>query len=197
MEAFKILVLWSVMTILTSCMSVASSGLQVLYDRNNLQKKLNDKLITFKAYQNIYYKTDRYKNSHVCVSTLNNHVLLTGEVPTKSQQNEIELIAQRLEGVEKVYNLTKIAPPTSPLIRMSDAWISTKITTKLIADDNIDPSKILVVTENGTVYLMGTVLPEQDQAATKIVESTDGVQEITKLFSYIKITPAKPQRFIS
>lgn len=197
MEAFKVIVIFLVMVLLTSCMSVASSGLQVLYDRNNLQKKLNDKLITYKAYQSIYYKTDRYKNTHVSVSTLNNQVLLSGEVPTKAQQNEIELIAKSLEGVEKVYNLTRIAPPSSPLTRMSDTWISTKITTKLIADDRIDPSKILVVTENGTVYLMGTVLPEEDLAATQIVESTDGVQEITKLFSHIQITPAIPKRFVS
>jgi len=45
--------------------------------------------------------------------------------------------------------------------------------------------QIKVVTENGTVYLMGIVKHDEAAAATEITSNTSGVQRVVKLFEYL------------
>jgi osmotically-inducible protein OsmY len=90
--------------------------------------------------------------------------------------------------VGTVYNLTTIQNPVSPTIHVSDSWITTKIKTRLIAANEIDPNEIKVITENGTVFLVGTIFPEQAEIATDIARATAGVQDVVRIFSYLKIT---------
>ena len=41
------------------------------------------------------------------------------------------------------------------------------------------------VTENGTVFLMGLVTPDEGRTATEIARGVDGVQRVVKLFEYV------------
>jgi osmotically-inducible protein OsmY len=70
------------------------------------------------------------------------------------------------------------------LARSNDAWISTKVKSRLSLDDKLDASKIKVVTENGVVYLMGLVSKSESDVATKIVSETSGVQKVVRVFEY-------------
>jgi osmotically-inducible protein OsmY len=70
------------------------------------------------------------------------------------------------------------------LARSNDAWISTKVKSRLSLDDKLDASKIKVVTENGVVYLMGPVSKSESDVATKIVSETSGVQKVVRVFEY-------------
>jgi len=176
---------------LSSCttgFSIASSGAQALYNRNSLQKKLSDHYITMQANHKIYIETDRYKDSHVAVSTFNNEVLLTGEITQAAKRKEIERKVQQIDGVQKVYNLTVVSPPSSPLIQVSDTWITAKIKAKLLATNEVDPDIIKVVTENGIVYLMGILPPEQANSAVQIARTTDGVQSVVRVFYYLRVS---------
>jgi len=58
----------------------------------------------------------------------------------------------------------------------------------LIATNEIDPSQIKVITENGIVYLVGIVPPEQAEIAIDLARTTDGVQSVVKVFSYVHIS---------
>ena len=46
-------------------------------------------------------------------------------------------------------------------------------------------SKIKVVTENGTVYLLGIVSRAEANRATAVAQEVNGVQKIVRLFEYI------------
>ncbi len=92
--------------------------------------------------------------------------------------------------MKDTYEHLSISAPSSALTRASDSWITTKIKAKLIAMNEIDPGAIKVVTENGTVYLMGIVTPDQADIAFDLAESTEGVQEVIKHFYYMYITKA-------
>lgn len=169
-------------------MSVAATGAQAVYDRRDIKQTLNDNYITMQANQKIYADKNRFKDTHISITTFNNEVLLTGEIPDASKRQEVEHIVKNIEGVNLVHNKTITSPPSSSLIRVSDSWITTKIKTQLITSNDVSPSDFKVVTENGTVYLMGTVRRDEADAAVEIASNTAGVQEVVKLFYYINIS---------
>jgi len=175
-----------VATLLQGCVNAAVTGAQVVYDRHNLTKTLNDHYITASIYRAIYTNTDRYKNTHVSIDTFNRIVLLTGQVKTSRQQAEITELAKKITTVREVYNLTTVSRSPSLLVQMSDAWITTKVKSQLVANDSVDPDQIKVVTESGTVYLMGILPPDQANVAIQIARSTAGVQKVIKVFSYLR-----------
>ncbi len=185
---YKILVLLIITFILSGCMNVATSGAQAVYNQHSLRKTINDQYITSHAYNLLYEKSIQFKDTSISVSTLNSEVLLSGQVPTRWQKIKAEKIIKAIPGVTAVYNAITISGSSSALTSVSDTWITTKIKAKLIAADDIDATQIKVVTENGTVFLMGIVPPEEAIAATDIASNTDGVLKVVRLFSYIKLT---------
>lgn len=178
-------------SLLSSCMSATSAtmtGAEAVYNRNALKKTLNDHYITMKATRAIYIDTDKYKDTHVSVSTFNNVVLLAGEVNTPNQKTAIENIVKKIKGIDELHNLITTSHSSSALTRVSDSWITAKIRAKLIAMNDIDPSKIKVVTENGTVFLMGIIPHAEADIIIDIARTTDGVQSVVKIFSYLQVT---------
>jgi len=174
--------------ILQGCMNAAVTGAQAVYSRHGIQSTLNDHYIMMKAERAIYLDTTRFQDTNVCVSSFNGVVLIAGQVENNAQRVEIEAIVKKIPGVREVHDATTLSSPSSAMIRVSDAWITTKIKTKLIAMNDIDPSQIKVVTENGVVYLMGIVPPDQADIAVDLAKTTEGVQSVVKVFSYIHIS---------
>jgi osmotically-inducible protein OsmY len=169
-------------------MNVATTGAQVVYNRHEIEKNLQDHYLTLQAYQALFVKTDQFKNANISISTYNNEMLLAGQVPEAWQKTKIEKIIKQIPNIGNIYNLLQVQSPSSALTRVSDTWITTKIKTKLIASNDVDASRVKVVTENGTVYLMGVLLPEQADAAVELASNTAGVQSVVKIFSYMKIS---------
>ncbi len=183
------------MTILTSaalagCMNVATSGAQAVYNHQSITKSINDQMTTFHVYQALDDKSGAFKGANISVATYNQEVLITGQVPHEWQKAKLEKIVRNLPDVKHIYNLVTISTPSSALTRISDAWLTAKVKAKLIASADLDATQIKVMTENGTVYLMGIILPEEADAAVDIARTTDGVQGVVKVFSYIKIVRA-------
>lgn len=173
---------------LTACMDIASTGAQAIYNKKNIEKTVGDQYITMQAYKTIRYKTKDFKDANVVIATYNRDVLLTGQVPLAWQKAEAEKIVKAIPDVKEVHNLITIQSPSSTLTKVSDTWITSKVKAKLLASDEVDASQIKVVTENGNVYLMGT-LPAADAAeAAALASETEGVKSVIKIFSYITIS---------
>ena len=173
---------------MTACTmsGAALSGAQALYNHRNIEKKLDENITTAKAYRKIY-STDRYKQSNISIATFDDKVLITGQIPNPLHKEEVNQIVRELAKERKVYDFTEAMSPCSYITRASDSWITTKIKSQFIASREIDPSLIKVITENGTVYMMGTVLSDQADIATEIARNTTGVQKVVKLFTYMEI----------
>lgn len=178
--------------LLQSCADVAMTSAQAFYNRHSLEKNFSDQYITMQAHQNLYIKTDEFKNTHIAIATYHGDVLLAGQVPVAWQKSKAEQLIKDLPNVRQIYNLVTINTPSSTLTRMSDGWITAKIKAKLLTASDIDASQVKVVTENGTVYLMGTVQPQEAATAVNIAKDTDGVQGVVKIFSYVTISKNKP-----
>lgn len=169
------------------CVDAAVTGAQVALNHDHIQKTLNDQYITTQAYRKIYKDNDHFADANISIATFHQKVLLAGQVASPAEKKAAEQLIKDIPDVERVYNVTEVTPASSALIRMSDTWITAKIKSRLIATNDIDPSQIKVVTENGTVYLMGTLLTDQANVVTDIARTTNGVQNVVKIFTYLQI----------
>jgi osmotically-inducible protein OsmY len=173
---------------LQSCMSVATSGAQAVYNRHHIEDNLKDQYMTMQAYKALYRDTRQFKNTNIIVSTYHREVLLAGQAPARWQKTRAEEIIKKIPDIENLYNLVDVQSPSSSLTRVSDTWITAKIKAKFLASNDMDGSLVKVITENGTVFLMGVVLPEHAAEAVDLARNTDGVQRVVKIFSYMKIS---------
>jgi len=172
----------------TGCVNIATTGAQAIYNNHSIKKSIKDQYITMQAYQKLYARYKQFEDANISVATFNREILIAGQVPTRSKRSKIEKLIKNVPDVKAIYNGMYIAAPASNIVRLSDAWITAKVKAKLIASADLDATQIKVVTENGTVYLMGILLPEEAEEAVDLARETDGVQKVVRLFSYIKIS---------
>ncbi|MEG1343834.1 MAG: BON domain-containing protein [Pseudomonas sp.] len=181
---------------LTLCLSLSgcSSVLTATRDKpieddrgtRTFGSKIDDSLIETKVSVNVAKASpDLDKNSHIVVSSFNGIVLLAGQTPRADLKNLAEQAAGQVQRVKKVHNELQVLPPSSILARNNDAWLTTKIKTQMLTDNNIPGSRIKVITENGIVYMLGLLTQQEATRATNLVQGVSGVQKIVKLFEYI------------
>lgn len=169
-----------------ACTNVAVSGAQAAYNHKSLENSINDHVIAFKA--NHAFNNPNFKGTNISIAVLNREVLLSGEVGESWQKEKAGELIKNIENVSEVYNYLTISGNASSLSQTSDTWLTAKVKSKIIASRDIDATRIKVVSERGTVYLMGVLTPEEAEEAVDIASTTDGVTSVVKLFSYMKIT---------
>ncbi|MBA3661511.1 MAG: BON domain-containing protein [Gammaproteobacteria bacterium] len=170
------------------CSDIAMTGAQVVYNRRSIQNNLTDHYLTREAYQALYLRSDQFKDTHIAIASYNGDILLAGQAPNEEKKTQAEHLVKQIPQAKTVYNLISVTHPTSTMTRMSDAWLTTKVKAKLLASSEVDATRVKVVTENGTVYLMGILPKEEAQAAATIASLTEGVQRVVKVFSYLTIS---------
>jgi osmotically-inducible protein OsmY len=97
-----------------------------------------------------------------------------------------------MDKVRKVYNEIRITDLTPFQSRSNDSWITSKVKGKMYGTKDFDGSRVKVVTENGTVYLMGLVTQEQGVHAAELARTVEGVTRVVKLFEYVQPREEKP-----
>ena len=152
-------------------------------DRRTLGAQTEDKSITVKAEMRLANLGG--DNGHINIASFNRKVLLTGEVPDQATKAAAEREVRAIEGVQTIANELEIAGPASYTSRSSDALVTTKVKASLVEMKTISAASFKVVTENGTVYLMGRVTQREGDVATDVTKSVAGVQKVVKLFEYI------------
>lgn len=156
----------------------------VVNDHRSLQTITDDKNIEFTASNRISQNATLSQNSHIVVVSFNHAVLLVGQVPSEAARQRVESLIQALPKVARVYNELEISSPTSPATQSNDVWITTKVKTKMLETRDLHSGQIKVVTENGSVYLMGIVSHHQAHLASDVSRRVDGVKRVVTLFEY-------------
>ncbi|EKD70724.1 MAG: hypothetical protein ACD_46C00428G0007 [uncultured bacterium] len=185
----KLIIILSLSLTLQGCIFVVgaaagAAAVAVVYDHRKIEYTLQDTRIANKISDNLRTVPGIRNDSHIEVTVFNGVVLLTGETPNQEWRQQAEQIAKTTPEVDKVYNQITIQGPTSSLTRTSDSWITTKIRGEMLASKNLQSSSIKVITENGSVYLMGIVTKEQADMAVDIARQVSGVQRVVKIFQY-------------
>ena len=174
----------------------AVMGAVATADRRTLGAQTEDKTITVKA--ELRVPKIAGPDAHVNIASFNRKVLLTGEVANEAAKATVERDVRSIDGVQSIANELDISGPSSYTSRSSDALITTKVKASLVDMKTISATSFKVVTERGTVYLMGRVTEREGQLAADIARGVSGVQKVIKIFEYISeeellvLQPAKP-----
>ncbi len=175
----------------------AAAGALVATDRRTSGAQLEDEGIELRANGRINEAFgDRV---HVNITSYNRQVLLTGEVPNDQDRQRVEQIVSRVENVRSIVNELGIMGNSSLTQRSSDTLVTGKVKASLVDAKDIFANAYKVVTERGTVYLMGRVTQREADRATAITRSVGGVQKVVRVLEVIseqelqRTLPAQPK----
>ena len=161
----------------------AAAGGAVAADRRTTGVYVEDENIELKAVK--YMETTLGDNTHINVTSYNRNVLLTGEAPDDTTKASAEAFVKSIEHVRNITNEITIGPKTDLSSRSNDTYITSKIKTKFVTENQFPANYVKIVTENSAVYLMGIVTKAEADAAVAIASNTDGVSKVVKVFEYM------------
>jgi osmotically-inducible protein OsmY len=161
----------------------AAIGAAATMDRRTLGAQTEDKSITVKAEVQVPKLVG--DAGHVNIASYNRKVLLTGEVRDEAMKAAVEREVRGIENVVTVINELVVAGPSSYTSRSSDAIITGNVKGSLVEMKTISATSFKVVTERGTVYLMGRVTQREGDLGANIAKSVSGVQKVVKIFEYL------------
>lgn len=176
------------MIFLQGCAAVvatgAATGVGVMRDRRGTYTFLDDKNIELTAYQDIRKIAKQSTDYHISVASYNGVVLLVGQAPSSLEKQKV---VERIKGIEKIvrlYDEITVEPPISLGERSQDAWITACVKSQFLVHKEIDPTRFKVITEQGTVYLLGLVTPEEENIAATVASQVPHVQKVVKIFEH-------------
>ncbi len=172
---------------LSGCVGVAAvgvgAGALMAADRRLSETYIADQGIEVRVSNKISEKFG--DKVHVNVTSFNRTVLLTGEVPDAQTKDEVEKIATASTEVRRISNELQIAANTDLASRSNDTYITSKVKARFLDASSFSLNIVKVITENGTVYLMGLVTQREADAAVDIARTTGGVQRVVRVFELI------------
>jgi osmotically-inducible protein OsmY len=160
----------------------AGSALMVT-DRRTTGSQIDDETIELRAATRL--REAMGDRGHINVTSYNRQVLLTGETPTEALKQQAEQIVSRVDNVRSVINELAIASPTTLPQRSADVLITGRIRASFVDASDLHANSFKVVTERGTVYLLGRVTQREAERATNIARQTNGVQRVVRAFEIV------------
>jgi osmotically-inducible protein OsmY len=188
MAGVRIVLLLSLVVCLQGCVALVAAGgataIVAANDRRTFGAFVDDQNIELKISSAV--DTDaRLKDIHLNATSVNGVVLLTGETLTAEQRDLVLNAVRGLRGVRRTVNEIRVAPVSNGSSRTRDAWLTSKVKTKLLGVEKLEASQVKVVTESATVYLMGLLKKEEAELATSAASDVGGIERIVKLFEYL------------
>ena len=172
---------------LSACAPVMLAGFAgtalVASDRRTSGAQLEDETIELRGSARI--RDALGERAHVNITSYNRQVLLSGEVATERDKQIVEGLLEKLENVKSVVNELSIMQPTSLSSRSNDLLLSAKVKASLVDSRDLFANAFKVVTERGTVYVMGRVTQREATSATNVIRNVNGVNKVVRLFDII------------
>ncbi len=180
------------MTALQGCFPLAAVGVGAtalaVGDRRSTGIYIEDENIEWKARGVLL---DRFKETHVNVTSYNLAVLLTGEVADEKMKSDIGDAIRKVTSVKGLTNELAIGGRSSLGGRSNDTLITTNVKARFLGAKDFASYHVKVVTEASVVYLMGLVTKEEGEAATEVARTTSGVSRVIKVFEYSDKAPKR------
>jgi osmotically-inducible protein OsmY len=187
MKKVLLLSLLALLPVLQGCVTAVATGVGagvlMAEDRRTSGTYIEDEGIELKAFHRLDEKLGN--RAHINATSFNRHVLLTGEVPDQAAREEAEKIVRGIPNVKMVTNELQIAGISSLAERSNDTYLTSKVKIRFIDAAKFSHVHVKVITEGGSVFLMGTVKRREADAAVEIARTTGGVRKVVKVFEYI------------
>lgn len=165
--------------------ATTSKPIELNPGERSLGMRIDDGKLETIASVNINKAHERLDEAPIAVHSYNAVVLLVGQVPNKELRSLAGETVGKIHSVRQVHNELEVEAPISFLTRSKDTWITTKVKTKLLASRDVEGGRVKVITENGSVFLMGLVSRAEGNKITEIVRHTGGVKKVVRVFEYI------------
>lgn len=176
-------------TLLSGCVTALVAGaviasVDIIHDRRSAGEYVDDNTIELTAQNYLISRKELRSAAHVKPVSWNGILLITGEIDQESIKSEVLSYLKSIDGVRQLVDETTITGKTALLARSNDAWITTKVKSRLLVKTGMDANRVKVTTTRGSVYLMGIVTREEADKATELARSVRGVARVVKVFEY-------------
>jgi osmotically-inducible protein OsmY len=161
----------------------AAVGAMVTFDRRTSGAQLEDEGIELRAGSRL--RESLGDRAHVNINSYNRQVLLTGEVPNENDKQLAETVVSKVDNVKGIVNDLAVMGNTTLAQRSSDTLVTGKVKASLVDAKDLYVGAFKVVTERGTVYLMGRVTQREADRATQVARNIGGVQRVVRIFEII------------
>ncbi|TSE30018.1 Osmotically-inducible protein Y [Tepidimonas thermarum] len=155
----------------------------VATDRRTAATQLEDQTIELKAGNRL--REQLGERARVTVTSFNRRVLLTGEVASEADRQTVLRIVQGVENVAALVDELAVMGSPSLTARSADALVTARVKAAFVDAQDLSANAIKVVTERGTVYLMGRVTQREANRAAEVARVVPGVQRVVRVFEII------------
>jgi osmotically-inducible protein OsmY len=154
-------------------------------DNRSLNTIASDNKIEYLAGQRLVTDPELSKQAHVVVVSYNHVVLLAGQAPTQELRSKAVQVVQGVPNMRRIFNEITLDKPTSAMARSKDVVITGNVKTRMLATTNLHSGRFKIVTENGTVFLMGLSTRKQANIAVAVIRNSTGVKRVVRLVEYV------------
>lgn len=184
----------SLLSTLVMCLGLAScaapllfggviGGAMVASDRRTTGIQLEDESIEQRSATAM--RENFGTKEHINITSYNRQVLITGEVSSDNVRRQVESLVSRVENVRAVVNELAIGQTSSTSDRASDVLVVAKVKASMVDTEDVFANVFKVVSERGTVYLMGRVTQNEAKRATDVVRGIGGVKRVVRVFEFL------------
>ena len=166
----------------TAIVAGTVTAVNAVNDPRSIGSQIDDSTIEVKALIELMKNDGLSKHTHLNVISYNGAVLVVGQAPNQFLVDSAIKILGDIKGVKKVHNQITLGTPVPFTAKTNDTWITTKVKTDLLTDDNVRGHNIKVVTENKVVYLMGLIDAEEAALAAQVAAQVYGVEQVITVF---------------
>ncbi|RUO33471.1 BON domain-containing protein [Aliidiomarina sanyensis] len=185
MRLVRLFALWIAVIVGASQMSGCAAvvvgatvgGTAVALDSRDVNTQVDDSALRVRIVS-AFNETEAFRNQRVKFVPYNGDVLLYGQVDTQGRADEAERIVRDVDGVNRVFNQIRVTDVANFRTRADDTWITTRVKTLLLRDQDYDASGVKVVTEDGEVFLFGIVERPTADRAIEIARNVRGVRKV-------------------
>lgn len=177
---------------MSGCVTALIAGavvatVDILHDRRTAGEYVDDNTVELSARNYLLSSPEIRAAAHVKPVSWNGILLVTGEIDSEEVKQQMVATFSNFQGVRQVVDETTITGKTALLARTNDAWITSKVKSRLLLKTGLDANRVKVITTRGTVYLMGIVTQQEADKATELTRKIKGVARVVKVFEYTTI----------
>lgn len=192
MSALTRILLASIVTVLLGGCAAAivtgvATGGALVHDRRSTGTIIDDQEILLEAMRQRNADEQIVQRSNISLTVYNLQILMTGQAERNDIVERLRNELGSIGRVRGVYNEVVIGAESTWADATGDAYLTSKVKLALfnINMDGFDPTRVKVVSAQGTVYLMGLLTATEADAVTEEVRYVSGVKRVVKLFEYV------------
>ena len=155
----------------------------VATDRRTSGAQLDDQTIELRAANRL--RDQMGTRARLDVTSYNRRVLLTGEVVSARDKELAGQGVAQVANVAGVVNELDVANSPTLRERTADTLLTGRVKAAMLDAKDLSANSFKVVTNRGTVFLMGRVTQREADRATEIVRNTSSVQRVVRVLEII------------